>query len=144
MERSYIPIFIDWIESTKKLTATEKGRLVDALCSYARGDGNWEKLLKGNERFLADELRLKIDRYYERLDEIAAKRSEAGKKGADKRWQSMANDGNANQTIAKMASISLSESKSISKSSIYREKKREAPTAEEYAEVLRLAKGETG
>lgn len=137
MKRTYIPIFVDWLESTKKLTAAEKGRLVDALCSYARGDASWEKLVKGNERFLVDELKLKIDRYYDRLDEISARRSEAGKKGAGKRWQSMANDANASDSMANIASISksLSKSKSLSLS---KERERESPTAEEYGEVKRL------
>lgn len=95
-EKIYIPIFLDWDKSTKRLNATEKGRLIDALVAYAKGAEDWEEILKGNEKFLADELRLKIDRFYE----ISAKRAEAGSKGAVKRWQTIANDSKPKQTIA--------------------------------------------
>jgi hypothetical protein len=76
MAKSYIPIFLDWLESTEELTAAEKGRLVDALVEYARG-GSWQEYIKGNERYLVKELILKIDRF----NEFVQKRAESGRKG---------------------------------------------------------------
>lgn len=89
MAKSYIPIFLDWLESTEELTAAEKGRLVDALVEYARG-GSWKEYIKGNERYLVKELILKIDRF----NEFSQKQAEAGRRGglakASKAWQPLA------------------------------------------------------
>lgn len=95
-EKVYIPIFLDWNESTKRLNATEKGRLIDALVSYAKSEEDWEENLKGNERFLADELRLKIDRFFE----LSAKRADAGSKGGK---QTQANASKVKQNQANTA-----------------------------------------
>jgi len=89
MAKSYIPIFLDWRESTEELTAAEKGRLVDALVEYARG-GSWKEFIKGNERYLVKELILKIDRF----NDFSQKQAEAGRRGglakASKAWQPLA------------------------------------------------------
>ena len=89
MAKSYIPIFLDWLESTEELTAAEKGRLVDALVEYARG-GSWQEYIKGNERYLVKELILKIDRF----NEYSQNKSDAGRRGglakASKAWQPLA------------------------------------------------------
>ena len=89
MAKSYIPIFLDWLESTEELTAAEKGRLVDALVEYARG-GSWKEFIKGNERYLVKELILKIDRF----NDFSQKQAEAGRRGglakASKAWQPLA------------------------------------------------------
>lgn len=128
-EKAYIPIFLDWDESTKRLNSTEKGRLVDALVAYAKSADNWEKILKGNERFLADELRLKIDRFYE----ISAKRSAAGAIGAESRWQTMANDGKSKQTMANDGTITKTKTSTSTKSV---KKKKEKEKFGRYDNVL--------
>lgn len=105
-DKVYIPIFLDWLEATKRLTAAEKGRLVDSLVSYANSDENWEDYLVGNERFVADEMRLKIDRF----NEISAKRAEAGAKGGK---QTQANSSKRKQNQA--SSTTITNTKTITK-----------------------------
>lgn len=105
-DKVYIPIFLDWLEATKRLTAAEKGRLVDSLVSYANSDENWEDFLVGNERFVADEMRLKIDRF----NEISAKRAEAGAKGG-KQTQAKSSKRKQNQA----SSTTITNTKTITK-----------------------------
>lgn len=62
MAEKYVPIFYDWIEATQELNAQEKGRLIDAIVKYARGDGDWEDQIKGNERYAFPVFRLQVDR----------------------------------------------------------------------------------
>lgn len=65
MAESYIPVFLDWVEVTEQLNDQEKGRLVDALVLYARGE-DWQDRIKGNERFLFPAIKAKIDFYNNR------------------------------------------------------------------------------
>ena len=46
----YVRISLDWKETTARLTAAQKGRLVDALVACARGDADWKSAFRGNER----------------------------------------------------------------------------------------------
>jgi len=57
----YVMIYLDWPERTRRLSDAEKGRLMDAVMAYARGQDP-EPLLQGNEQFLFDALRLQLDR----------------------------------------------------------------------------------
>ena len=43
--------FLDWEETTGKLTAAQKGRLMDAVAAYARGDTGWKSAVRGLERW---------------------------------------------------------------------------------------------
>ena len=72
----YIPIFLDWIDTTEGLSESEKGRLIDALVLYARGE-DWKDLIKGNERFAFQFLKGAAQRH---IDYIDSKR-ESGKLG---------------------------------------------------------------
>ena len=103
MGKQYIPIFLDWVEVTKELTATEKGRLIDAMVTYASG-GNWAEILKGTEKILFPAFRGQIDR----SGEISAKRKAAGsiggsseKANVSKNKQNEANESKTEQTEAK-------------------------------------------
>lgn len=111
-ERLYIPVFLDWSESTKRLTAEEKGRLIDALVAYAKGE-DWETILQGNEMFLADELRLKIDRHYE----ISSKRAVAGAKGGK---QTQANASKTEQKQANTATNTKTNTNTNTKTYIFK------------------------
>lgn len=53
--------FEDWIEQTAALSASEKGRLMDALAKYGRGDGDWADAIRGNERCVFPVLRARLD-----------------------------------------------------------------------------------
>ena len=63
----YIPIFLDWIDATQELNAQEKGRLIDALVLYARGE-DWQDLIRGNERYVFPSFRGQIDRHFAWLE----------------------------------------------------------------------------
>lgn len=76
MALCYIPIFFDWLEVTEALSDEEKGRLVDALILYARGE-DWQSKLNGNEKILFPALRKMIDR----SAEISERRRVAGSSG---------------------------------------------------------------
>ena len=78
MPRNYIMVYFDWIESTQELTAEEKGRLIDAMVLYARGD---EVKLVGNERFVFPIMRQQLDRAAEVYDERVKRNQENGRKG---------------------------------------------------------------
>ena len=93
MAESYIPVFLDWVEVTEQLNDQEKGRLVDALVLYARGE-DWQDRIKGNERFLFPALRKMIDR----SAEISEKRRQAGSSGG---YQKVANRSKTKQSEAK-------------------------------------------
>jgi hypothetical protein len=72
MCRTYVPIFLDWLQVTEELNAQEKGRLIDAIVAYAAG-GDWQEQIKGNERYLFPAFRRQIDRE----NEISSIRSES-------------------------------------------------------------------
>lgn len=62
MADKYVMVFHDWPEATGALTAQEKGRLIDAIVCYARGDEDWQNRIAGNERFLFPMFQAQIDR----------------------------------------------------------------------------------
>ena len=81
MDMIYVAVYYDWLETTEALDHTEKGRLIDAVISYARGDDGWAALLVGNERFLFPALRGQIDRAKKEREARSAKRRESGRMG---------------------------------------------------------------
>ena len=91
MALCYIKLFYDWLEVTAELTFEEKGRLIDALVAYARGE---ERRLTGNERFVFPMFRSQIDRDAAAYAEVSAKRRSAGSKGGK---QKLANASKCNQ-----------------------------------------------
>lgn len=93
MAEKYVPIFFDWPEATQELNAQEKGRLIDAVVLYARG-GDWQELIKGNERYVFPMFKLQIDR----ANAISGKRADAGSVGGK---QNQANRSKVKQTEAK-------------------------------------------
>ena len=79
MACKYIPIFFDWIETTADLTQEQKGKLIDALVSYASEERDAETILESltvEERVAFRFLKGQIDRN----DDISAKRRKARKK----------------------------------------------------------------
>ena len=59
----------------------EKGRLIEAIVKYARGDDDWEELLKGNERFLFPMFQAQIDRSAAQRKQAAQAHRASGKLG---------------------------------------------------------------
>ena len=92
---NYVPVFYDWIEVTDALVPEEKGRLIDAIVTYARG-GDPVPLLLGNERILFPSFRAAIDRAKQRDEEMTKKRSEWGKLGRAQQLQGKPKDDGPN------------------------------------------------
>ena len=100
MAEPYYTLYFNWIEDTQELNDQEKGRLIDAIVLYARGD-DWQERIKGNERYVFPIYKNQLDRA-RRLSEV---RAEAGAKG-----------GNQNQTRnskVKQSEASRSKTKQI-------------------------------
>ena len=81
MELTYVKVFLDWTEATRKLKDPEKGRLIDALVAYARGDEGVEDQLSGNEAYVFPMFQLQIDRDRAELAAKSEAMRENGKKG---------------------------------------------------------------
>lgn len=86
MSATYLKLFVDCLEKYQKLNDTEFGRLVRAALRYKATGAEPDDL--GREALLWDGMRLDIDRDNESYRSTVSARSEAGKKGAAKRWQS--------------------------------------------------------
>lgn len=91
MQGIYLKLFVDSLEKYKKLSDAEFGRLARAALRY-KATGQ-EARLTGREELLWDGLKLDIDRDNERYAAVSQARSEAGRKGAGRRWHG-AGDGN--------------------------------------------------
>ena len=81
MADKYVMVFHDWPEATRMLGYQEKGRLIEAIVKYARGDDDWEELLKGNERFLFPMFQAQIDRSAAQREQAAQAHRASGKLG---------------------------------------------------------------
>lgn len=78
MSRCYIKLFFDWSDLTHELTPEEKGRLIDGVIAYARGD---PVSLDGNERFVFPALSTRIDRDNEKYAAIVQRNQDNGRNG---------------------------------------------------------------
>lgn len=78
---AYLKIFLSWTEDTEALKDAEKGRLIDALVKYARGEEIAVSDLSGSERILFPMYRNQIDRDAQEYAALCEKRKEAGSKG---------------------------------------------------------------
>lgn len=85
MNNCYLKLFVDARERYKKLSDAEFGRLIRAALTY-KADGV-EMSLTGREELMWDGLKLDIDRDNERQMSVNKSRVEAGRKGAESRWQ---------------------------------------------------------
>ena len=89
--QSYLKVFVDWGERYQKLTDAEFGRLIRAAIAY-KASGT-EPELNGREELLWDGIKIDIDRDNERYNATCSARSEAGKRGAEARWNNNSHDG---------------------------------------------------
>jgi len=98
MARNYAALPHEYLEEMEALNDAEFGRLARALLVYSM---TGEPIaLCGNERFYAKRVMSQEDRFQESYQETSEKRSDAGKKGAAKRWQTYSRDGVATLPIA--------------------------------------------
>lgn len=108
MARNYAALPHEYLEEMRELSDAEFGRLCRALLLYSMT--GQETQLQGAERLLLRRVYMQERRYQDSYDEVAKKRSEAGKAGAEKRWgknrmanakNAMANDSNAMSSNSK-------------------------------------------
>lgn len=93
MARTYFKAYHDLLEQLAPYNDAECGRLFRACLEYSR-DGT-EPELTGNERFIWPSMKAMIDRSVKDYTEICEARAEAGKKGAEARWQKNSKMANA-------------------------------------------------
>ena len=98
---TYLKVFTDLRELMEPLTAAEKGRLFEAMLSYAM-DGA-ETALEGNERFLWPVVRRTIDQEAAAYESKVAANREKGRKGAQARWNREADGSGQNSHPDSMA-----------------------------------------
>ncbi len=93
--RNYAALPHEYLEEMELYSDEEFGRLCRALLRYSATGEIPE--LTGQERFAWQRVRAQEERFQASYEEIAAKRSRAGKSGAAARWNgsAIANDGNA-------------------------------------------------
>lgn len=83
MSQKYIPIYLSWLEDTEQLSDQEKGRLIDALVLFARGE-EWQSRIKGNEKFVVKLLMGQIERAAVRSETNRANGSKGGRPASTK------------------------------------------------------------
>lgn len=93
MARNYAALLHEYLEEMDILSDAEFGRLCRALLAYSM-DGR-EGQLEGAEKVLWKRVKNQEDRFQESYKEQANSKRTAGKKGAAKRWQAIADDGSA-------------------------------------------------
>lgn len=105
--KEFVPLFLDFNETTQDLTDAECGRLVRAVVRYANGE-EYDNLLQGAERIAFRFLQ----GYVDRNRSLSAVRAAAGSKGgyqtaanASKLQQIAANASKPQQTPAKSGKI---------------------------------------
>lgn len=96
MPMKYIKVYYDWTDATQMLKDAEKGRLIDAMVKYARGEG-LPKDFSGNEQYVFPMFKLQLDRDGDAYEEVSEKRRQAGAKGGK---QKVANASKSKQMLA--------------------------------------------
>jgi DnaD/phage-associated family protein len=84
MEMSYIKVYKDFIDIVRELDNGARGRLFLAMLEYINGVETSN--LTGAERIAFLSIKNQIDRDEASFSNTSLARSEAGKKGAEKRW----------------------------------------------------------
>lgn len=116
MARNYAALPHDYIEEMADLSDAEFGRLIRTLLIYSKTGR--EETLSGGERYLWRRVRNQEDRFQESYDSASNAKSEAGKKGAAKRWQRVADNGNAWQGMAEDSKNSYTETETNTETNI--------------------------
>lgn len=90
MARNYAALPYEYLEEMELLSDEEFGRLCRALLTYSStGEA---PALEGAERYQWKRVQMQEDRYRESYNETSKTLSEAGKRGAAKRWGAQSND----------------------------------------------------
>lgn len=99
--------YLSWFDALEEYSDAEVGQLMRALARYAKTGEEPEFLdrgMRGNWKFMCSD----VKRASEKWDETRKKRSNAGKRGMEKRWgkpeniTKITNDNNVNDDITKI------------------------------------------
>lgn len=139
MNKEYIPLFLDFNETTQDLTDDECGRLVRAIVDYANG-GNYEERLTGAEKIAFRFLKGLVDRN----QAISEARAKAGA-NRNKNEQNGTNENKPEQNEANSITKTKTKTETNTKTEIERENKPEQkrfvpPSADDVAAYCRERK----
>ncbi len=150
MGRKYAALPHEYLDEMAELTDEEWGRLTRALLRYsATGE---EPALTGNERFFWRRVVNREQGLQQHYEDVAAKRSQAGKKGMASRWGGVTND-NKNNDVEDKDKVKVKvqdKDKDHSPPSTDGRRRRAAPAAraermkQDMAEMADLTKGGGG
>ena len=139
MARNYAALLHEYLEEMELYSDEEFGRLCRALLRYSMSGEAQE--LTGPEKFAWHRVKTQEDRFQSNYEDIAAKRREAGKSGAAKRWDSK--NSNAIDAMASDSKNAKTETKTETKTNIplpseggNKCKKFAPPTFEQVAEYV--------
>ena len=117
MAKNSFILYHDQKEVIDELDDEQAGKLIKAIYEY---NVNKKLTLTGALKLVFIPFKNSFDRNDDKWDDIVKKRSEAGKKGMEKRWkneQNITNDNKCYQTITNITdSVSVSVSDSVSES----------------------------
>jgi len=99
-KKSFI-LYSDIIHTVEKLTDSDAGQLLKHLLRYV----NDQNPITDNTlvEIAFEPIKQQLKRDLVKFEDVKVKRSEAGKAGANKRWQMLSNDNKGNQSIANIA-----------------------------------------
>ena len=104
MAREYVPVFFEWLDDTQDLTNEEKGKLIDAVVSYASGK-EYEHLLTGGCKIAFRFMKGQIDRnnvISEARSKAGSSKAEQTETNANKTKQTEANANKREQTTTNL------------------------------------------
>lgn len=125
---TYLKVFTDFRELMEPLNAEEKGRLFEAMLSYAM-DGT-EVALEGNERFVWPVARRTIDQEAAAYESKVDANRERARKGAEARWSKGTDASSMPKDSASMAKHS--ENAQEQDQEQYQEQKKDQDQEQEY------------
>lgn len=139
MARNYAALLHEYLEEMSLYSDEEFGRLCRALLRYSMSGEAQE--LAGAEKFAWQRVKTQEDRFQSSYEDMAAKRREAGKNGAAKRWDGK--NSNAIDAMANDSKNSKTETKTKTETNIplpteggNKRKKFAPPTLEQVAEYV--------
>ena len=99
-KKSFI-LYSDIIHTVEKLTDSDAGQLLKHLLRYVNDQNPTTENTLVEIAF--EPIKQQLKRDLVKFEDVKVKRSEAGKAGANKRWQMLSNDNKGNQSIANIA-----------------------------------------
>lgn len=117
MDMTYVKVYKDWTEATRRLREAEKGRLIDAMVIYATTGDDPSARLGGNEQYVWPMFQAIIDRDRQALAKYSRTQSENGSKGGRPRKNPQVSE--ESQEKPKNPSVFLESQKSQDKDKEY-------------------------